>query len=68
MCSIVTLYTFADAERPSADAAQDIAMQSAAANHERPQSLFGDAQAAAMLDPPTALQGKKLRLGKKVWL
>lgn len=54
----------ADAERPNADdSAQGMPMQPGAGAS---QMLFGDARPAAMLDAPAALQGKKLRLGKKV--
>ena len=54
----------ADAERPNAeDGVHGAAMQPGAGAS---QMLFGDAQPAAVLDAPAALQGKKLRLGKKV--
>lgn len=61
------MYACADAEGTGTDAeAHAMTMQSAAAGQEQQETMFGDAQPPSMLDAPAALQGKKLRLGKRV--
>lgn len=58
----------ADAQTSAAEGAPlAVQMQPAATGQEQAPNMFGDAQPAVMLDAPAALQGKKLRLGKRVW-